>query len=45
MTDPINQQLGEISSADPRSVWEREDRDFTPWLFQEDQLAALGLAC
>jgi hypothetical protein len=42
MTAPINQQLGAVSPVDPRSVWEREDRDFTPWLFQEDRLAELG---
>lgn len=38
-------KLGKLAKLDPRSVWKREDEDFTPWLAENLPLlnAALGL--
>lgn len=38
-------ELGRLAPVDPRTVWMREDRDFTPWLLtNQDRLAeALGI--
>lgn len=35
-------KLGNIQSVDLRDCWEYEDRDFTPWLAQEDNIKLLG---
>ena len=37
-------QLGRIITVDIRSVWQNEAGQFTPWLAQEENLAALGEA-
>lgn len=37
-------KLGRISNVDLRSVWTSEDRHFTPWLAQEENLELLGKA-
>lgn len=37
-------RLGRLTSIEPRSVWEREATDFTPWLALPDNLALLGEA-
>jgi len=34
------QELGTLKRVDPRLVWEREDRDFTPWLRDNIELLA-----
>ena len=34
--------LGCIQSVDLRDCWEYEDKDFTPWLAQEDNIKLLG---
>lgn len=36
------QTLGSIQSVDLRDCWEYEDKDFTPWLAQEDNIKLLG---
>lgn len=36
--------LGKIEKVDLRDVWETEDKDFTPWLAQEDNISQLGEA-
>ncbi len=36
------QQLGYLEQVDLRQVWESEDRGFTPWLAQPDNLNVLG---
>ena len=34
--------LGSLTRCDPREVWVREDRDFTPWLAEHlDELGAV----
>lgn len=35
-------QLGRLKQINPRTVWESEDGEFTPWLAQADNLALLG---
>src|SRR5438093_12030833 len=37
--------LGRLERVDPRVIWQRENRDFTPWLLENaDRLAeALGI--
>lgn len=37
-------KLGRISSVDLREVWTSEDRHFTPWLAQPENLELLGQA-
>ena len=37
-------KLGKIETVDIRTVWRNEAGDFTPWLAQEENLAALGEA-
>jgi hypothetical protein len=37
-------KLGKIETVDVRTVWRNEAGDFTPWLAQEENLAALGQA-
>lgn len=37
-------RLGRIETVDVRTVWRNEAGDFTPWLAQEENLAALGEA-
>lgn len=37
-------RLGKIETVDIRTVWRNEAGDFTPWLAQEENLAALGEA-
>lgn len=34
--------LGKIEKVDLRDVWVSEDKDFTPWLAQEDNISQLG---
>jgi hypothetical protein len=34
--------LGRLEKVDLRTVWIREDGDFTPWLAQEHNLILLG---
>jgi len=38
-------ELGRLAAVDPRTIWSREDRDFTPWLLaNQDRLGeALGI--
>ena len=36
--------LGHLESADLREVWEMEDRDFTPWLADQENLKELAKA-
>lgn len=40
-----NKQLGTLKTVDLRTIWKKEDRDFTPWLLaNSDRLAeALGI--
>lgn len=40
----MNTALGRLERVDPRKVWETEDRHFTPWLAQEDNLRLLSEA-
>lgn len=35
-------QLGKLEREELRNIWATEDRDFTPWLAQEDSLELLG---
>ena len=35
-------RLGRLERVDLRSVWEKEDRHFTPWLAAEENLQLLG---
>jgi hypothetical protein len=35
-------QLGRLEQVDLRSIWETENRHFTPWLSQEENLSLLG---
>lgn len=35
-------KLGRLRKIDPRTVWQTEHSDFTPWLAREDNLALLG---
>ena len=37
-------ELGRIKKVSVRSQWEHEEREFTPWLAQEENIAALGKA-
>ena len=34
--------LGNIEFVDLRDCWEYEDKDFTPWLAQDDNIKSLG---
>lgn len=34
--------LGRLKRVDLRDVWEKEDRDFTPWLAQDENISVLG---
>ena len=34
-----------LSDVNIREVWKREDKDFTPWLAQEEPLRHLLLEC
>ena len=43
MTDDAN-MLGRLERVDPRSIWKYEDKHFTPWLAEEDNLELLGKA-
>ncbi len=36
------ESLGRLEKVSPRTYWEREDTEFTPWLAQEDNIALLG---
>lgn len=36
--------LGRLERVDLRAEWTKEDRDFTPWLAQEENIALLGEA-
>lgn len=40
MTKKIS--LGKIEKIDLREIWETEDKDFTPWLAEEKNIAQLG---
>lgn len=40
----MSQKLGRIEHVDLRSIWTSEDRHFTPWLAQEENLEVLGEA-
>lgn len=35
-------QLGRLERVDLRAEWSKEDRDFTPWLAQEENIGLLG---
>lgn len=37
-------KLGELKNLKLQEVWDHEERDFTPWLAQEENLAALSRA-
>ena len=34
-------QLGRLERGDLRAEWMKEDRDFTPWLAQEENITLL----
>ncbi len=36
------QQLGKLEKIDVREYWAKEDKNFTPWLAQEENIALLG---
>jgi len=36
--------LGRLEKVDLRTYWEREDTDFTPWLYKDENIALLGEA-
>ena len=36
------ESLGHLEKVSPRTYWEREDTEFTPWLAQEENIALLG---
>ena len=36
------ESLGRLEKVSPRTYWEREDTEFTPWLAQEENIALLG---
>ena len=38
----MTQPLGKLERIDLRQIWRSEDRDFTPWLAQEENLGILG---
>lgn len=35
-------QLGRLERIDLRAEWAKEDRDFTPWLAQEENISLHG---
>jgi hypothetical protein len=35
-------KLGRIANVDIRTVWQKEAGEFTPWLAEEENLAALS---
>ena len=35
-------EFGSLKSIDLRHIWPREDEDFTPWLFEEENLTRLA---
>ena len=37
-----NKKLGRLKKIDPRKYWEKEDRDFTPWLAEEENIQELS---
>jgi len=37
-----SKSLGRLAQVDLRTIWTTEDRHFTPWLSEEDNLALLG---
>ena len=36
------ESLGRLEKVSPRTYWEHEDTEFTPWLAQEENIALLG---
>jgi hypothetical protein len=38
------QKLGRLSSVELREIWTSEDRHFTPWLAEAENLELLGVA-
>ncbi len=42
MTTMKKINLGKIEKVDLREVWETEDKDFTPWLAEDKNIAQLG---
>tara|TARA_R110002126_G_scaffold1402_2_gene7952 strand:+ start:27197 stop:28186 length:990 start_codon:yes stop_codon:yes gene_type:complete len=34
--------LGRLEKVQPRAIWEKEDRDFTPWLAEAENISLLG---
>lgn len=37
-------KIGRLEKVDLRSLWKKEDKDFTPWLAQEENIRLLGEA-
>ena len=37
-----NKKLGRLRKIDPRKYWKTEDRDFTPWLAEEENIQELS---
>ena len=37
-------QFGSLKKVDLRDCWEKEDRDFTPWLAEPENIRILGKA-
>jgi len=37
-------KIGRLEKVDLRTLWKKEDRDFTPWLAQEENIKLLGEA-